>query len=165
MLCVLLFAVQYLHQYVSLDFSSLSHDDLTLLSGFLDLVSKVLNWDFQRGKFAPVPLNISDVAMVILKPPRSYAATFLDPTFLDLLFALLGRVCESEELLHHLVQGLTQLASLSKPVLASEEEEKTFLVNFVAGVLNYVSSRCVCVCVCACVCVCERESVWALPIN
>ena len=59
-----------------------------------------------------------------------------------------------EYLLHHLVQGLTQLASLSKPVLASEEEEKTFLVNFVAGVLNYISSRCVCVCV-----------IYSLPVT
>ena len=115
---------------------------------------KVLNWDFQLGKFSPVPLNISDVTTVILRPPRSYAATFLDPSFLELLFSLLGRVWCNGELLHHLVQGLTQLASVTKPVLGADEERKVFLGSFVSGVLGYVATRLVVCGVCVCVCVC-----------
>ena len=141
LLRILLFAVQVLRQYLSLDLSTLGQDDITLLSDFLKLTSRVLNWDFQLSKFSPVPLNIADVTTVILRPPRSYATTFLDPAFLDLLFTLLGKLCEKEDLLHHLVQGLTQLASLTKPFLSCEEEQQTFLTNFVAGILSYISSR------------------------
>lgn len=141
LLRILLFAVQVLRQYLTVDLSTLERDDITLLSGFLELASQVLNWDFQLSKFCPVPLNIADVSTVILRPPRSYAPTFLDPAFLNLLFMLLGKVCESEDLLHHLVQGLTQLASLTKPLLADEEEQHAFLTNFVSGVLSYFPSR------------------------
>ena len=141
LLRILLFAIQYLRQYLTLDLSSLSRDDITLFSDFLSLVSKILNWDFQRGKFSCVPLNIADVTTVILRPPRSYAATFLDPAFLELLFTILGKVCTSEDLYHHLVQGLTQLASLTKPVLVDKDEQQTFLTSFITGLLNYISSR------------------------
>ena len=147
LLRILLFAVQVLRQYLSHDLSTLGKDDISLLSDFLKLTSRVLNWDFQLSKFSPVPLNIADVTMVVLRPPRSYAATFLDPAFLALLFTLLGKVCEREELLHHLIQGLTQLASLMKPVLANEEEQQSFLTNFVSGILSYISSRFGCNCV------------------
>ena len=143
-----MFTVQFLRQYGSVDLTSLSPDHLSLLSDFLQLLASILNWDFQLGKFSPVPLNIADVATVILRPPRLYAATFLDPSFLELLFSLLCGVSSEEKMLHHLVQGLTQLASLTKPVLSCVEEERTFLGNFVSGLLGFFSTRLVCVCVC-----------------
>ena len=136
-----MFTVQFLRQYISVDLSSLSPSHLSLLSDFLRLLSKILNWDFQIAKFSPVPLNLSDVSTVTLRPPRSYAATFLDPSFLDLLFSLLGKISSNEDLLHHLVQGLTQLASLTKPVLVSVEEQQMFLRSFVSGLLGYISIR------------------------
>ena len=141
LLRILLFAIQVLRQYLTVNLSTLGHSDISLLSDFLQLTSKVLNWDFQISRFSPVPLNIADVTTVILRPPRSYSATFLDPTFLNLLFTLLGKLSDREDLLHHVMQGLTQLASLSKPVLDCKEEQQTYLTNFVTGILSYISTR------------------------
>lgn len=80
-------------------------------------------------------------AAVQLKPPRTYAATFLDPNFVLLFLKLLSKVHEREDQMHHVIQCLTQLASLSKPVFETEVERQTYLINFVSGILEYVSAR------------------------
>ena len=92
--------------------------------------------------FMRVVYNLSQKPeAVILKPPRSYASTFLDPNFLLLFLKLLSKVHNSEEQTHHVIQCLTQLASLSKPVFETDIERHTYLLNFVSGILEYVSAR------------------------
>ena len=78
---------------------------------------------------------------VVLKPPRSYASTFLDPNFLLLFLKLLSKVNDREDQMHHVIQCLTQLASLGKPVLETDVERQTYLLNYVSGILEYVSAR------------------------
>ena len=87
------------------------------------------------------PLWGSDTSAVPLRPPKLYAQTFLDPSFLDLFFKLLGKVRSHEDRMHHVVQSLTQLASLTKPIFSTDEEQQSYVRNFVSGVLAYVSSR------------------------
>ena len=82
-----------------------------------------------------------DAASVVLKPPKLYASTFLDASFVGLFFKLMAKVRTSEDHLHHVVQCLTQLASLTKPVFSTDEEQQSYVANFVAGILGYVSSR------------------------
>lgn len=141
LLRVLHFAIQVLQQFLPLDLHSyaLSKEDHTLLSSFLQLVSQVLNWDFQQKQklFRTNPDSIT----ISLRPPRSYTPTFLDPSFLWLFFQLLSKLREREEDFHHVVQCLTQLSSLTKPALSSEGEERRYLTNFVTNVLEYVHSR------------------------
>ena len=43
--------------------------------------------------------------------------------------------------MHHVIQSLTQLASLTKPVFSTDEEQQSYVRNFVTGILAYVSSR------------------------
>lgn len=78
---------------------------------------------------------------VILKPPRTYASTFLDPNFLLLFLKLLSKVHDNEDQTHHVIQCLTQLASLSKPVFETDVERQTYLINFVSGILEYATAR------------------------
>ena len=135
---MLLYAVHVLQQYVVQDWSTLSPQDVSLLSSFLELTSQVLNWDFQQ-KFRAI--TTTEHISVVLRPPKSYAATFLDPSFLFLFFQLFQKVRCNETQLHHVVQCLTQLASLTKPVFSTDQEQQTYVSNFVAGVLEYMSSR------------------------
>ena len=137
-------AAQVLQHYLSADWASLSSEDHSLLSGFLNISSQILNWDFQNhlGKmvrFAIIATQKSEA--VNLKPPRTYATTFLDPNFILLFLKLLSKVNENEDQMHHVIQCLTQLASLSKPVFETELERQTYLVNFVSGILEYISAR------------------------
>ena len=136
---MLQFAVQVLQQFLPLDYHTLSEEDHALLSSFLQLTSQVLNWDFhqQQRMFRTNPESIN----VLLKPPKAYASTFLDPSFLYLFFQLLSKLKGREKDFHHVVQCLTQLSSLSKPVFSSDDEQKQYLTNFVAGILEYVHSR------------------------
>lgn len=143
----LLIAAQVLQHYLNTDWASLSSEDHSLLSGFLNISSQVLNWDFQNHldkmvRFVLVAAQKSEA--VQLKPPRTYATTFLDPNFVLLFLKLLSKVHENEDQMHHVIQCLTQLASLSKPVFETEVERRTYLVNFVSGILEYVSARYVC---------------------
>ena len=140
----LLLAAQILQHYPNADWASLSREDHSLLSGFLNISSQILNWDFHNHldkmiRFVLITAKKSDV--VHLKPPRTYASTFLDPNFVLLFLKLLSKVHESEDQTHHVIQCLTQLASLSKPVFETEVERQTYLLNFVSGVLEYVSAR------------------------
>ena len=144
----LLMAAQVLQHYLNADWASLSGEDHTLLSGFLNISSQILNWDFhghlnKMVRFALTVIQKSEAA-VPLKPPRTYATTFLDPNFVLLFLKLLSKVHEKEEQMHHVIQCLTQLASLSKPVFETEVERQTYLINFVSGILEYVSARYVC---------------------
>lgn len=123
------------------DWASLSKEDHNLLSGFLNLSSQVLNWDFQHDFDWLAFITVRKSAAVVLKPPRSYASTFLDPNFLLLFLKLLSKVHDSEDQTHHVIQCLTQLASLSKPVFETDIERQTYLLNFVSGILEYVSAR------------------------
>ena len=141
----LLIAAQVLQRYLNADWASLSSEDHTLLSGFLNISSQILNWDFhshlnKMASFVLVAAQKSEAA-VQLKPPRTYAATFLDPNFVLLFLKLLSKVHEREDQMHHVIQCLTQLASLSKPVFETEVERQTYLINFVSGILEYVSAR------------------------
>ena len=43
--------------------------------------------------------------------------------------------------MHHVVQCLTQLASLTKPVFTTDEEQQRYVGSFVTGILKYISSR------------------------
>ena len=109
------------------------------------MTSHVLHWDFQHdldGMFMRHALVAArKTECVVLKPPRSYASTFLDPSFLLLFLKLLSKVRDNEDQMHHVIQCLTQLASLSKPVFETDVERQTYLVNFVSGILEYVSAR------------------------
>ena len=131
--------VQVLQQFLSMDFASLSEDDHALLSSFLQLVTQLLNWDFkqQHRMFRTSP----EAVTVTLRPPKCYAPTFLDISFLYLFFRLLSKVKSSENDFHHVVQCLVQLASLTRPVFSTDKEEEVYLANFVGGVLEYVGSR------------------------
>ncbi len=131
-------AVQVLQQYLTADWSSLSPADTSLLAGFLSLTSHILNWDFKCGHFRPVLLANPHTSSFPLRPPKSYAPTFLDPSFLNLFFKLLGKLRTSEEHVHHVVQCLTQLASLTKPVFTTDEEQQGYVGTFIAGLLGYV---------------------------
>ena len=130
--------MQVLQQYISVDWTTLTAEDIMLLSSFLELTSQVLNWDFHHSVLRSVILN-TEASTVRLKPPKSYAPTFLDPTFLDLFFKLLGKVCSNESHMHYVIQCLTQLASLTKPVFSTDQEQQTYTANFVSGILTYVS--------------------------
>ena len=139
---ILLLSIQVLQHYSSLDHAPLSNEDSALLSRFLKLTSQILNWDFgQPNMFRINTLSVSEHSHVILRPPKSYAPTFLDPEFLHLFFHLLSLVHSTEEHLHNVVQCLTQLASLTKPVLDSESSQQLYVHNFVSGILMYVSSK------------------------
>lgn len=136
-------AVQVLQQFLLLDFAALSKEDHALLSAFLQLVAQILNWDFsQQGR---IFITNPEAITVSLRPPKCYASTFLDKSFLCVFFQLLSKVKSSESDLHHVVQCLTQLSSLTKPVFSSDEDEELYLANFVGGVLEYVSSRYMCI--------------------
>ena len=142
----LLIAAQVLQHYLNADWASLSSEDHTLLSGFLNISSQILNWDFHNEVNMMVDVYLvilihKPEAAVHLKPPRTYATTFLDPNFVLLFLKLLSKVHENEDEMHHVVQCLIQLASLSKPVFETEEERQTYLINFVSGILEYVSAR------------------------
>lgn len=136
---VLLLTVQVLQQFLPLDIPSLPREDHALLSSFLQLMVQLLSWDFRQHQrlFRISP----EVNMVTLKPPKCYAPTFLDVSFLYLFFQLLSKVKTFENDFHHVVQCLTQLSSLTKPVFSSGKEEEQYLANFVGGVLEYVGSR------------------------
>jgi hypothetical protein len=130
--------VQVLQQFLPLDFDTLTKEDHSLLSSFLQLVAQLLNWDFKQQKmFRTNPEAIT----VSLRPPKCYAPTFLDVSFLFLFFQLLSKVKSSRDDFHHVVQCLIQLSSLTKPVFSTGEEEERYLANFVGGVLEYVGSR------------------------
>jgi len=136
---MLQFAVQVLQQFTSLENHTLSEDEHTFLSTFLQLVSQVFNWEFRQ---LPRYFRTSAEAVnVVLRPPRSYAPTFLDHAFLALFFRLLGKVHNNEGDFHLVVQCLTQLASLTRPVLTSDKERKDYLTVFVTGLLEYIHSR------------------------
>lgn len=108
-----------------------------LLPSFLQLTNQILNWDFrQRNMFRAPTLDHTNIT---LRPPRSFAPTFLDKEFLSLFFRLLFVVRESEEQLHHVIQCLTQLASLTRPVFVSDSEEEKYLHHFASGLLQYLS--------------------------
>ena len=149
LLKVLLFAVQILQRYVGLEWESLSTGDHILLSKFLSLTLQVLSWDFQHHSIYQVhvhSLNMVHSSHVILKPPKSYASTFLDPSFLYLFFQLFSKVdranmIDGEAVMHNVVQCLSQLASLTKPVFDNDITQQTYVVNFVSGILECVSSR------------------------
>ena len=137
-------AAQVLQHYLSADWESFSSEDHSLLSGFLNISSQILNWDFHNHldkmvRFAITAAQKSEA--VHLKPPRTYATTFLDPNFVLLFLKLLSKVHKNEDQTHHVIQCLTQLASLSKPVFETEMERQTYLVSFVSGILEYVSGR------------------------
>ena len=138
-------SARVLQHYLTADWTLLSKDDHALLSGFLNVTSHVLNWDFQHhldNMFMRHALVTARKAEgVVLKPPRSYASTFLDPNFLVLFLKLLSKVHDNEDQTHHVIQCLTQLASLTKPVFETDVERQTYLVNFVSGILEYVSAR------------------------
>lgn len=139
LLRVLLLSVQVLQQFLPLDFASLSKEDHSLLSSFLQLVTQLLNWDFkqQQKMFRTNP----EAVTIRLRPPKCYGPTFLDVSFLYLFFRLLSKVKSSENDFHHVVQCLVQLSSLTKPVFSMGEEEEQYLANFVGGLLEYVGSR------------------------
>ena len=135
---MLLLSVQVLQQFLSLDIDALSEEDHSLLSSFLQLVTQLLNWDFKQQKtFRTNPEAIT----VILRPPKCYAPTFLDVSFLYLFFQLLSKVKSNDNDLHHVVQCLVQLSSLTKPVFSTSKEEEQYLANYVGGILEYVGSR------------------------
>lgn len=136
---MLQFAVQVLKQFTALENHTLLQEDHDLLSSFLQLTSQVLNWDFMQHQrfFRTNQESIN----IVLRPPRAYASTFLDPTFLSLFFQLLPRLRASENDFHHVVQCLTQLASLTKPVFSTEHERSEYLVTFVTRLLEYIHSR------------------------
>lgn len=129
-----------LHQYVSATWAVLSKEDLHLLSGFLKLTSQVLHWDFRQTTFRSLGLNSSEVMVVPLRPPSSYVATFLDASFVNVFFKLLSGVRESEEHVHYIIQCLTQLASLTRPVFVSDQDQQAYVAHFVAGILGYVQA-------------------------
>ncbi len=136
---MLQFAVQVLQQFTTVEDHTLSKDDRALLSNFLLLTSQVLNWDFRpQLRFFRTS---TEAVNVILRPPRSYAPTFLDAGFLALFFKLLSLVHSDEDDFHVVVQCLTQLASLTRPVFATEKEQQEYLVVFVARLLEYIQSR------------------------
>lgn len=136
---VLHLATQVLQQFLSLDCHALSQEDHALLTSFLQLVGQLLHWDFQQ-RSRMFRAN-TEATTISLRPPKSYAATFLEPSFLRLFFQLLGRLRWDEGDLHHVVQCLTQLSSLTKPALSTDQEQCRYLANFVGGVLEYVQSR------------------------
>ncbi|KAL5457574.1 hypothetical protein EMCRGX_G034846 [Ephydatia muelleri] len=140
LLRVLHLAVQVLHQYSSATWPVLSGEDACLLLGFLRLTSQVLHWDFRQTTFRAPALSGAEVAIVPLRPPSSYAPTFLDPSFLDVFFKLLLRARGNEEHTHYIVQCLTQLASLTRPVFASDQDQQAYVGNFVSGILGYVQA-------------------------
>ena len=131
-------AVQVLQQFLPLDFTTLPTEDHALLTGFLELLTQLLNWNFKHVGHKMFRANPEAIS-VTLRPPMSYAPTFLDRSFLYLFFQLLAKVKSSETDYHHVVQCLTQLSSLT--VLSSDNKEEEYLMNFVGGVLEYVSSR------------------------
>lgn len=138
MLHILHLATQILQQFLTFESHALSKEDHTLLTSFLQLVSQILNWDFQQQ------YKVFKTSHITLRPPKSYAATFLDPSFLRLFFQLLSKLRCREDDVHHVIQCLTQLSSLTKPALSTDQEQQQYLANFVGGVLEYVHSRYVC---------------------
>lgn len=50
-------------------------------------------------------------------------------------------IYDGEIMMHNVVQCLTQLASLTKPVFENDVTQQTYVVNFVSGILECVSSR------------------------
>lgn len=137
---VLLLSTKVLQRY--LDHTPSSDEDSALLSNFLQLTSQILNWDFQQlNMFRTNTTSLSDPSHVILQPPKSYAPTFLEPNFLHLFFRLLSLTQSNEDQLHHVVQCLTQLASLGKPILDCEQDRQLYVVNFVTGILMFVTSK------------------------
>ena len=133
-------ATGVLQQFLSLDSHTLSKEDHTLLTSFLQLVSQILNWDFQQQQ-KMFKTSGEAVNNISLRPPKSYAQTFLDPSFLRLFFQLLCKLKSWEDDVHHVVQCLTQLSSLTKPALATDQERQQYLANFVGRVLEHVHSR------------------------
>ncbi len=142
MLRVLQFALQVLQQFLPLDLQGLSREDHTLLSSFLDLTVQLLSWDFQLQQ--KMFRTNTEIVNISLRPPKSYAPTFLEPSFLYLFFQLLVKVKAQEKDFHQVVQCLTQLSSLTKPALDTEKDEQQYLTNFMSGILEYVRSRYVC---------------------
>lgn len=132
-------AIQVLQQFLPLDCHTLPKEDHALLSSFLQLVSQLLNWDFQQHQkmFRTNPETVT----ITLRPPKAYAPTFLEPSFVYLFFQFLSKLRSREDDFHHVLQCLTQLSSLTKPALSSDKEERQYLTNFVGGVLEYVHSR------------------------
>ncbi len=110
-----------------------------LLPPFLQLTSLILNWDFRQRNFFKA--STLEHTHITLRPPRYFAPTFLEKDFLGLFFRLLPAVREDEEQLHHVIQCLTQLASLTRPLFVSEVEEEHYVHHFVSGILVYLSSR------------------------
>ena len=110
-----------------------------LLPPFLQLASLILNWDFRQRNFFKV--STLDHTHIALRPPRSFSSTFLDKDFLGVFFRILPVVRGDEEQMHHVIQCLTQLASLTRPVFVSEVEEEQYVHHFVSGILVYLSSR------------------------
>ena len=140
MLRILHFAVQVLHQFASATWAALSKEDVHLLLGFLKLTSQVLHWDFRQTMFRPLALNTSEIVVVPLRPPSSYAPTFLNAGFVGLFFKLLMQVRGSEEHTHYIVQCLTQMASLTRPVFVSDCDQQAYVAHFVSGILGYIQA-------------------------
>ena len=139
MLHVLEISTKVLQQFLSLDSCVMAKEDHSLLTSFLELVTQLLNWDYQQQQ--KVFKTGTEMINISLRPPKSYASTFLNPSFLGIFFQLLAKLRSREDDVHYVIQCLTQLSTLTKPALSTDQEQQQYLINFIGSILEYVSSR------------------------
>jgi len=116
------------------DSGSFSRTDTALFIRYLSLAEQVLNWNFLSGNpFQLLRLSNETAKINLFRPPKSWQSTVVDPEFLSLFVKLYMRCMGHEELAHHSLQCLIQLASVTGPVFTSQQLRVAYLSCLIQG--------------------------------
>eukprot|EP00795_Rhopilema_esculentum_P017243 gene17243-8804_t len=116
-----------LKTYAEASSASLSRVDTALFIRYLSLAEQLLRFLNETAKIS------------LFRPPRSWESTVLDPNFINLFIQLYNRCSGHEELAHHSLQCLIQLASVTGSVFAGQQSKGTYLTRFIQGFKQMVN--------------------------
>lgn len=134
------FALQILHQLVSSP-DQMSSEALNLMGRILAISEQVLSWDFALARpFVSIRATFESVDSPLLNPDRSWKTILLDKQVIELFFKIHMRVRYRQDLCHHVIQCLGQLATLKGNIFPENPAQVEYLNHFIQCVLHALSS-------------------------
>ncbi|XP_076466305.1 exportin-4-like isoform X2 [Babylonia areolata] len=138
---VFMFSLQVLHE-IEESGDQLSREVTAVLNRVLTIAEQILSWEFTpRHNYHRVYPSGSFVTSqnVSLRPNEAWKDILLREDTLSLFFRIHKKVRHNEEMAHHSLMCISQLASLNGIVLSDDKARLQYLTTFVEGLLQLLT--------------------------
>lgn len=114
-----------------------SQESLQLLTRFFGIMEDILCWNFISSDLPRKVIEMSEnEPMPPLRPGLSWREIFLDKNVINLFFKLHWKIRDNENIVHHSINCLSQLASLHGTIFSSQQIRHNYLVGFLESLVK-----------------------------